>query len=90
MKLDKFEKDIFESYENDEWISVDNVKENIEKYVKIAKNQIKKDKRINIRLNSKDLFDLKKKALMEGIPYQTLVSSIIHKFNNGLLVEKNI
>ena len=54
-----------------------------------AEAMFKKDARINIRLTSKDLRGLQKKALAEGIPYQTLVASILHKYVEGRLHENN-
>ena len=54
-----------------------------------AEAMFKKDARINIRLSSKDLRGLQKKALAEGIPYQTLVASILHKYVEGRLRENN-
>jgi len=81
--LDKDEKEIMESYENGEWVSSgDELKEEIRQ---AAKNSILKNKRINIRLTEKDYHDIQVKAMEEGIPYQTLISSIIHKFNKGEL-----
>ena len=46
-------------------------------------------RRINIRISEKDLTDLKIKAREEGLPYQTLVSSVLHKYLNGRLVERS-
>lgn len=86
-KLNKEEKDILESYENDEWVSVANADE-ISKYQATAKATFKKDKRVNIRMSGMDLELIQERALMEGIPYQTLMSSILHKYVNGRLVEK--
>ena len=51
---------------------------------------IKKDRRINLRMSSKDIIALQTKALEEGIPYQTLMSSVLHKFVTGRLIEKKI
>lgn len=79
--LDKEEKEIIESYEKEEWVSSGNeLKEEIKK---AAKNSLLKNKRINIRLTEKDYKDIQVKAMEEGIPYQTLISSIIHKYNKG-------
>lgn len=79
--LDKEEKEIIESYENEEWVSSgDELKEKIRK---AAKNSMLKSKRINIRLTEKDFKDIQIKAMEEGVPYQTLISSIIHKYNKG-------
>jgi len=81
--FDKEEKEIIESYENEEWVSSDKtLKEEIEK---AAKNSTLKNRRINIRLTEKDFKDIQVKAMEEGIPYQTLISSIIHKYNKGEL-----
>ena len=52
-----------------------------------AANTFKKDKRINIRISSRDLEALQRKAVQEGIPYQTLVSSVLHKFVSGSLLD---
>jgi predicted DNA binding CopG/RHH family protein len=55
--------------------------------VAYARNTLRKDKRLNIRISERDLIELQRKAIKEGIPYQTYVSSIIHKFINGSLFE---
>ncbi len=86
--LDEEEKDILESYERGEWVPVRNKKEEIKKLRQYARNTLAKDKRINIRMSSKDLDQVQAIAAQEGIPYQTLVSSIIHKYVSGYLVEK--
>jgi predicted DNA binding CopG/RHH family protein len=86
--LDKEEKDILESYERGEWTPVKNKKQEIKKLQQYARNTLAKDKRINIRMSSKDLDQVQIIAAQEGIPYQTLVSSIIHKYVSGYLVEK--
>lgn len=86
--LDEEEKDILESYERDEWVPVKDKKQEIKKLQQYAKNTLAKDKRINIRMSSKDLDQVQTIAAQEGIPYQTLVSSIIHKYVSGYLVEK--
>jgi len=83
MKLDKEEKELLESYENDEWIQVENFEKEKAKYQQIARNTSLKNRRINIRLSEKDLLNLKAKSLEEGLPYQTLVASIIHKYVSG-------
>jgi len=86
--LDKEEKDILESYERGEWVPVKNKKQEIRKLQQYARNTLAKNKRINIRMSSKDLDQVQIIAAQEGIPYQTLVSSIIHKYVSGYLVEK--
>jgi predicted DNA binding CopG/RHH family protein len=86
-KLDKEEKTIIDSYEKDEWQSVKNFKEEKKKYRRFARNTLLKNKRINIRISEKDLINLKAKSIEEGIPYQSLISSVLHKYVNGKLVE---
>lgn len=81
--INKEEKDIIESYNRDEWVSaLDEKKAEIKE---AAKNSTLKNKRINIRLTEKDYHDIQIKAMEEGVPYQTLISSIIHKYNKGKL-----
>lgn len=87
-KLDKYEQEILDSYERGEWKSVKNVKQEIEKHREYARNTLKKDKRVNIRISSKDLEDLQVIALQEGLPYQTLMASILHKFATGQFTVK--
>ena len=82
VKLDKYEKDILAAYEADEFVSV-MTPERKKEIQQIAKNTFKKDKRINIRITNRDLVAIQKRALEEGIPYQTLVSSILHKYISG-------
>jgi predicted DNA binding CopG/RHH family protein len=78
--MTKEEKDLLASYERGEWKRVDNVKKRVNRYQKIARLTLRKDKRINIRISAKDLEEIQKKALDEGIPYQTLISSVLHKY----------
>lgn len=81
--LEKDEIDLLESIEAGEWKSVGN----IESYKLAAKNHFKKDKRISLRISEHDLKSVQKKAVMEGMPYQTLITSLIHKYLTGRLVE---
>ena len=87
MKLDKQEQEILESLERGEWKSVKNLKEEIKKARAQAVATAKKDARMNLRLSRRDIIALKSKALEEGIPYQTLVAGIIHKYVEGRLKE---
>ena len=86
--LDDEEKDILESFERGEWVPVKNQKQEVKKLQQYAKNTLQKDKRINIRMSSKDLDQVQVIATQEGIPYQTLVSSIIHKYVSEYLIER--
>ncbi|MBW1940522.1 MAG: antitoxin [Deltaproteobacteria bacterium] len=88
IKLDQEEKDILESFERGEWKSVPDLKAEIKKHQAYARKTLKKDKRINIRISSKDLEDLRVIATEDGIPYQTLISSILHRYVTGRLVDK--
>jgi predicted DNA binding CopG/RHH family protein len=87
-KLDKEEKEILDSFEKGEWKRVPSMGSEIEKHGAYARATNRKDKRVNIRISAKDLESLQRKALEEGIPYQTLISSLLHKYVNGRLVEK--
>jgi predicted DNA binding CopG/RHH family protein len=87
--LDPEEKELLESYNKDEWQSVSDIKSKSERYRRYASATFKKDKRVNIRMSEKDLVAIQKKALEEGIPYQTLIASILHKYISGRLNEKS-
>lgn len=78
--MKNYEKEIVKSYEKNEWKSIDNLDTHKTRYTKYAKETLKKDKRLNIRLSSRDLEGIQRIAVSEGIPYQTLISSLIHKF----------
>jgi len=87
--LNKEELEILESYENDEWVSV-STPASIEKYKSMAKSTFKKNKRVNIRMSEMDLELLQERALIKGLPYQTLMSSVLHKFVTGRLTDKSV
>ncbi len=87
--LDEEEKDILESYERGEWESVAELEKEKQRYAEYARSTLKKDKRINIRISQKDLESIQNIAIEEGIPYQTLISSLIHKYVTGKMIEKN-
>lgn len=84
VKLSKEEKQLLNAVESGEFESVLTKKRRSE-LVAAAKNTVRKDKRINIRISNRDLKAVQLKASEEGIPYQTLVSSIIHKYISGSL-----
>ena len=87
--LDQEEKDLMESIEHEDWRSVKNIKQEKEKAIAAARNTLKKDKRINLRLTQKDYRQIQIKAIEEGIPYQTLISSIVHKYLNGSIAPRS-
>lgn len=86
--IDPEEKELMESIENDEWEPVKNIANEKEKVMSAARNTLKKDKRINLRLTQKDYHQIQIKAVEEGIPYQTLISSLVHKYLNGSLTTR--
>ncbi|MEE9354004.1 MAG: antitoxin [Methylococcaceae bacterium] len=88
-KLDEEEQEILTAFESGKLNSVPNVKNEIEKHKQVATATFKKDKRINIRIANRDLSELQKLALAEGIPYQTFITSILHKFVDGKYIEKH-
>ena len=83
--IDSEEKDLMESIERDEWQPVKNIDKEKKQAMTAARNTLKKDKRINLRLTQKDYHQIQIRAIEEGIPYQTLISSIVHKYLNGSL-----
>ena len=86
--LDSEEMELLESLESGEWNSVNNLEDEIQTHQNIAKNTLKKDKRVNLRMSSKDLEAIKTYAVEEGLPYQTLMSSVLHKFVTGRLIDR--
>jgi len=88
-KLTKEEKQIVESLEKGEWIPVADLSRRKKDLMRYARNSLKKDKRLNIRISERDLLELQRMAVREGLPYQTFVSSILHKYVNGTLAEEN-
>lgn len=86
--LDKQEQDILDSFERGEWKTVQNLNEEKAFAKEASSNYLKKDARVNIRISSSDLAQLKRKAAYEGLPYQTLIASLLHKYAAGhLLIE---
>lgn len=74
------------SFENDEWKSVKNILKRKAELKESARANIRKDKRVNIRISERALKKLQRIAIREGLPYQTLISSILHKYVNGIPV----
>ena len=90
LNLDKEERDLVASFERGEWKSVENLEQEMEKHRQIARNTLRKDKRVTVRVSSKDLEDIRAKAAEDGIPYQTLISSVLRRFVSGRLVDRNL
>jgi predicted DNA binding CopG/RHH family protein len=81
------EEEILASFERGEWKPARNQKGEIARFRAAAEATLLKDKRVNIRISSRDLEGLQAKAAEEGVPYQTLMTSVLHKFVSGRLVE---
>ena len=88
--LDSEEQELIESFENDNWKPAEDLEGWKTLLSKTAVNTLTKDQRMNIRITKNDLDGIKLKAVEEGIPYQTLVASIIHKYVTGKLCEKAV
>ena len=88
-RLDKEEQELLQSIESGQWRSVKNMGTQIKKYAAYAKNTLKKDQRISIRMSKQDFVGIQAKAMGEGIPYQTLITSLVHKYVNGKIVSKS-
>lgn len=84
--IDPDEMELIESYELGEWVSIA-TKAELERLREAARATATKDRRVNIRLSSADLQDIQVKAMEEGMPYQTLIASVLHKFVTGRLAE---
>ena len=83
--LDKEEQEILDAIENGEWEQIKPKRAELEYYAQVARNTLRKDQRMNIRISRIDLNRLKARAAEEGIPYQTLVASVLHKYVSGIL-----
>ena len=87
MKVDrKFEDEVARSFEKGEWKPVKNLKKEMERFREAATETLLKNRRVNIRISAMDLEGLQAKAAAEGLPYQTLMASVLHKYVSGRLV----
>ena len=87
-KLDAYEREVLDAYEKGKLKSVA-TKSELENLKAAARATAIKDRRVNIRLSSIDLGDIQVKALQEGVPYQTLIASVLHKYVTGRLSDKS-
>lgn len=87
IRLDREEAELLDSYEAGEWRTIEGWETEAQRYEEYARTTFKKDRRVNIRISSRDLEEIQKRALEEGLPYQTLIASILHKYVSGRLVE---
>jgi predicted DNA binding CopG/RHH family protein len=86
--IDAYELEILKAFESGQLKSIAS-KTELAKFKAAARDSAIKDKRVNIRLSSVDLTDIQVKAMEEGVPYQTLITSVLHKYVNGRLVERS-
>ena len=81
-ELDQEEEEILDAVERGEYVSVPNAKKEILRYRSYFAETLNRNRNINIRLSERDLHKLKVKAQVEGLPYQTLIASLLHKYVN--------
>ena len=86
-KPNKEERELADSYNRGEWRSTNPSKAELRRYAAIARATLK-DQRINIRLSRQDLMGIQARAVEEGLPYQTLIASLVHKYISGRLTSK--
>ena len=86
---EQWEDEIVSAFENGKLKSIPNVKSEIQRTITLFKANGKKNKRVNIRLTELDYQHAQARALREGLPYQSLLSSVLHKWLTGQLVEKS-
>ena len=87
LNLDEEELQILRDFERGEFESIRNFRGEKRELEEAARNTLQKDRRINIRISSRDLEMIQKRAVREGIPYQTLISSTLHRLVSGKLKE---
>jgi len=78
LDLDEYETELLQSVENGEWKSRGNIDKRMKELQSYVKNQ--KKKAISIRVSENDIYELKKKALESGVPYQNIIQMLIHQF----------
>ncbi len=76
--LNEFEKDILETVESGEWVSKSNLSERTKELQSHIKHQ--KKKAISVRISENDIYELKKKALENAVPYQNIIQMLIHQY----------
>lgn len=88
MILEPEEKKLLQSFERGEWKPTKHREAETAKLQHYARNTLQKNKRINIRLSERDLLGIQARAVEEGLPYQTLISSVLHRYLRGTLTER--
>src|SRR6266851_2932949 len=88
--LDRYEREVLGAYEKGALVSVRPTKAQLAAFRDAARATFIKDRRVNIRLSAADLMDIQARAYEEGVPYQTLIASVLHKYVSGRLQEKRL
>ena len=86
--LDRYEREMLGAYEKGVLVSVRPTKAQLAAFRDAARATFVKSRRVNIRLSAADLMDIQARAYEEGVPYQTLIASVLHKYVSGRLHEK--
>jgi predicted DNA binding CopG/RHH family protein len=86
-KLDRYEQGILNAYDKGALVSVRPTKAQLDALREAARATFTKNRRVNIRLSTADLMDIQARAHEEGVPYQTLIASVLHKYVSGRLLE---
>ncbi len=87
-RMNRYEKEVLAAYERGDLKSVVTSEASLRRYREYARATLTKNRRVNIRMSTLDLADIQARAAEEGIPYQTLMASVLHKFATGRLLER--
>lgn len=87
-RLDSYEKQVLTAFESGKLKPAVTSEAALRRYREYARATLTKNRRVNIRVSSQDISDIQARAVEEGLPYQTLMASVLHKFATGRLVEK--
>lgn len=87
-RLERYERDILSAYKKGKLVSAQLTKKQLGAFRDAARATFIKSRRVNIRLSAVDLMDIQARAYEEGVPYQTLIASVLHKYVAGRLHEK--
>ncbi len=88
--LDEEEQEILDAFESGKMESIPHVAEEISRHRQYAAETLSQIEDVNVRIANRDLMEIQKLALQEGIPYQNLIESVLHKFANGRYMEKTV
>lgn len=86
--LDRYEKQILSAFEAGKLKSTVTSDASLRRYREYARATLTKNRRVNIRLSTQDLSEIQTRAAEDGVPYQTLIASVLHKFVTGRFIEK--